>query len=353
MNKQLTESPARQIHDFLVERQSKFQKLDAAKILSWEQECEFAKQQILKNSYTLKIAMDNRGSLQESIFNVAAIGLSLNPAQHYAYLVPRDGRIVLDISYRGLIKLAVEAGVVVQVKAELVYEMDEFQYNGAFEYPHFTADVFAENRGELRGAFCIAMLKDGIQVDHMSAKEIYKTRDTSMAYKAVESGKTKHSPWHDWFEQMALKTMVKRASKMWPEAPGISRLQTAVSVLNTHEGIETEPFTAAQKEEFDAIIEAGDAIGLLEFRAKVGNRTYINLCNSAPAGEKVKLKDVVRKLESAAHEVVVDIAATIESLERDGDIAGAREIWEEHSEFEQGLISKNAHTDWFLKEAAA
>ena len=89
--------------------------------LVFKSECLFAKQQITKESFTLDTAVNNPASLRSAILNVAAIGISLNPSLAHAYLVPRDGAICLDISYRGLVKLATDAGAIEWAKAVLVY----------------------------------------------------------------------------------------------------------------------------------------------------------------------------------------------------------------------------------------
>ena len=90
--------------------------------LSFEVEAGFAIQQMEANDYLLSVAMGNRQSVINAVTNVAAIGISLNPARKQAYLVPRDKKVCLDISYIGLIDLATQSGSVVWVKAELVYE---------------------------------------------------------------------------------------------------------------------------------------------------------------------------------------------------------------------------------------
>ena len=94
--------------DIIKKQESKFMELDAANgsLVDFAQECLFARQQLLKNEFTLKTAANNPNSLQAAVLNVAAIGISLNPASAHAYLVPRDGAICLDISYRGLSKLS-------------------------------------------------------------------------------------------------------------------------------------------------------------------------------------------------------------------------------------------------------
>ena len=58
--------------------------------LNFEVEAGFAVQQLESNDYLLSVAMNNRQSVINAVTNVAAIGISLNPARKQAYLVPRD-----------------------------------------------------------------------------------------------------------------------------------------------------------------------------------------------------------------------------------------------------------------------
>jgi phage RecT family recombinase len=208
--------------------------------LKFESECHFAVQLITKNSSALATAKNNQASLKNAIVNVAAIGISLNPAQAHAYLVPRDGGICLDVSYRGLVKLATDAGAIEWAKAVLVYEGDEFEWRGPAEQPLHRADVFNPERmnandpmEKLRGGYCLAKLVGGgYMVDVMSAAEIIAVRDSS---------KAKNGPWQGkWAGEMAKKTLVKRASKSWPQSSGRQRLDHAIEILNEHEGMREE-----------------------------------------------------------------------------------------------------------------
>jgi len=94
--------------------------------LEFNQEQIFATQMLMHNSYLLGVAQENPTSLRMAMYNVAAVGLSLNPNQGLAYLVPRrlrsgeDPKVMLDISYRGLISIGVESGSIHWAKPELV-----------------------------------------------------------------------------------------------------------------------------------------------------------------------------------------------------------------------------------------
>lgn len=213
--------------------------------LKFENECLFAKQQITKTEYSLKAAQNAPDALRNAILNVAAVGISLNPASAHAYLVPRSPakgqppQICLDVSYRGMVKLATDSGSIKWAKSELVYEGDEFEWRGMAEIPHHSpADPFADHTTleGLRGGFCVAQLSDGsYMVDRMSAADILKVANTS---------KASNGPWKTWPTEMAKKTLVKRASKSWPQSAGRSRLDQAIELVNEHEGLEDEPIVA-------------------------------------------------------------------------------------------------------------
>lgn len=198
--------------------------------ISFEREAGFAIQVLTSNDYAMKIAKENRTSVINAVTNVAAIGLSLNPAKKQAYLVPRDGKICLDVSYIGLVELAIQSGSVRWVKAEIVRLGDGFRLVGFDKPPEHSFNPFSRERGEPVGAYVVAKTADGDYLtDVMSTDEINAIRDRSTAWKAwVE--KKRSCPWvTDWTE-MAKKTVVKRASKMWPKT---ERLDSAIHHLNT------------------------------------------------------------------------------------------------------------------------
>ena len=84
-------------------------------------ESNYAMQLLYANDFALKIALGNPVSVQNALRNASAIGISLNPANKHAYLVPRKGSICLDISYMGLLHLAMSTGSIEFGQAKLVY----------------------------------------------------------------------------------------------------------------------------------------------------------------------------------------------------------------------------------------
>lgn len=198
--------------------------------LNFEREAGFAVQALQNNSYALSIASANRQSVVDAVTNIAAIGISLNPAKKQAYLVPRDRKICLDISYIGLMDLAMATGAIRWAQAELVYSGDSFSLNGFDKPPTHSYSPFAKDRGEVVGVYVVVKTADGDYLtEAMSIDEVNSIRDRSSAWKAwIE--KQKSCPWVTDPGEMAKKTVVKRAYKFWPKT---DRLDQAIHHLNT------------------------------------------------------------------------------------------------------------------------
>ena len=203
--------------------------------LRYDTESVFAMQQLMKNDFSLSTANKNPRSVQLAMHNCASTGLTLNPANGYAYLVPRDGQIVLDISYKGLIKIATDTGSIQWARAELVYEGDEFTYFGPAGAPSHKCDPFKKERGEIVGAYCIAKTMQGDTLcEVMRLEELEKIRSKSSAYVKGQPGRK--GPWEEWFNQMAKKAIIKRASKTWPYTEQSGRIEQAIAIANESEG---------------------------------------------------------------------------------------------------------------------
>ncbi|EEV6073387.1 DNA recombinase [Escherichia coli] len=206
--------------------------------LTWAKECQFAIQLFQRNQKLAETAVANPTSAQNAIINVAAIGISLNPASKLAYLVPRDGMVCLDISYMGLLHIAQSAGVIKWGQCKLVHASDQYETLGLDKAPAHKYAPFAtpDERGPVIGGYCTVKTADGDYLtEEMSYAEIEEIRKVSKAGSSVKG------PWVNFWSEMARKTIVKRAYKYWPRA---DRLDNAVDVLNETEGVFTEPVMA-------------------------------------------------------------------------------------------------------------
>ena len=213
------------------------------KSLNFQAEAGFASQVLAANDYALGIAMKNKASVVNAVMNIAAIGISLNPARRQAYLVPRDGRICLDISYIGLMDLAMQSGAIQWAQCALVYEKDEFALDGLDKQPRHQFNPFAADRGALVGVYAVVKTAGGDYLTHtMSIADVYAIRDRSAAWKSwIQNKRT--CPWVTSEGEMVRKTCIKQAFKYWPRGERSSQLEAAVQYLNTEagEGFAQEP----------------------------------------------------------------------------------------------------------------
>jgi len=206
--------------------------------MPFKREAEFAIQLLMGNDYSLAIAAKNPQSVRDAVTNVGAIGLSLNPAEKLAYLVPRKNKICLDVSYMGLMRLATECGAIQWAQCNVVHASDTFELNGFDKPPTHKYNPFAtdEQRGDEVGVYCVVKANNGDYLVHvMTVAEVDAIRDRSESWKAKKAG-----PWLTDRKEMVKKTCVKQASKYWPRKDGsVNRLDHAIEVLNrSGEGID-------------------------------------------------------------------------------------------------------------------
>lgn len=205
--------------------------------VTFEKEAGFAVQVLGGNEYALKVAMQNRNSVVAAVQNIAAIGISLNPALKQAYLVPRDGRICLDISYMGLMDLAMQSGSIRWAQCGLVYSGDDFALMGLDKQPVHKFNPFSKTRGDLVGVYCTVKTIDGDYLTHaMAIEDVFAIRDKSQAWMAFQSKKTRSCIWLDHEGEMVKKTCVKQAYKYWPKGEKSGKLENAIHYLNTQAG---------------------------------------------------------------------------------------------------------------------
>lgn len=205
--------------------------------ITWQAEENYALQLLNANSFALSIAQQNPLSVQNALRNAAAIGISLNPANKHAYLIPRKGNngmaICLDVSYMGLLHLAMSTGSIEFGQAKLVYEADHYENNGIDKAPTHKYNSF-RNRGALIGAYCVVRTSTGAYLtEEMSVDQLHDVRNRSEAFTGGKNGKPPSGPWVTDYEEMCRKTVVKRAAKYWPK---VDRLNDAVEYLNTDGG---------------------------------------------------------------------------------------------------------------------
>jgi len=309
--------------------------------MKFESEKGFAIQILKNNDYLMGVAMNHPQSLQQALTNVAAIGLSLNPAEKQAYLIPRSvnvkgkyvTKVFLEPSYMGLIKLATDSGSIKWVQALPVYANDEFTFNGVGLRPGHTFNPFAkpEQRGPFIGVYCVAKtVDDDFLVTMMSEDQVNDIRGRSEQWKKSQSG-----PWKTDYIEQAKKSVIRNGFKTWPRTD-LNRMAQAVELSNSNEGFEpilTSPslgeYTAETKEYFDQMITNRDALGMYVFQRTLNESnesTFNNLYHSFEKGQKGKFQSIIKELTDKGFSIIVDIRESLSDAIERGDDLGISEL---------------------------
>ncbi len=303
--------------------------------LVWNSEANFAMQAVHKNDFSMKAFQNNPNSLRDAIINVASIGLSLNPATSYAYLVPRDGAICLDIGYQGLIKIATDTGSIMWAKADVVYDSDKFEYNGPAKIPTHSANPFSKERGDVIGVYCIAKTCEGdYLIETMTEEEIQDIKGKS------PSAKSSYSPWNTFPNEMRKKAVIKRASKTWPKTEKHDRLQKVIEHVNQEEGID---FNEPSQDDYNLVDDYlhqknGAAIANLLDGDAVETSKWAKIIKSfARKGQIGKHQEMVQEWREEAIDYVHTVAVKIQESQSE---TGALEAFEEMNNHEVALFWK-------------
>jgi len=336
-----TENPAN-VYDIVRRQENKFASVLSTPDVTWNRECQFAIQSLQKNEFLNNTAWANQVSLQNAIINVASIGVSLNPALKHAYLVPRDKGVCLDISYMGLLHIAQKSGAILWGQAKLVYANDTYENTGIDTSPNHIQNTFGD-KGAIVGVYCTVKLPSGEYLtEEMDIETINKIRSTS---------KASNGPWKTWPEEMMRKSVVKRASKYWPQT---DRMSEAVDALHKIEGLATEEITEPeiaqvtedQKAYFDQLIEAGDALGMYVFSqsfnitdaSSASAGLWVSLLHSFPKGKKGKYGKIVNDLKSTGDSIFEEYLDGFVNAINAGDDLAASQLIEELDTNTLGLL---------------
>jgi recombination protein RecT len=168
-----------------------------------------------RNDALARAARKNPGSLLSALLDCARLGLEPGDTYH---LVPFGTEIVGIPDYTGEIELIYRAGVVSSIKAEIVYEQDEFEFTPDMDRPKHKPDWFGD-RGAMKGAYAYAIMKDG----STSRVVVMNKADIEKVKKVSKTATRSDSPWQQWPDRMWLKTVVKQLSKWVPSSAEYAR----------------------------------------------------------------------------------------------------------------------------------
>lgn len=162
----------------------------------------FVRIAILAMTRTTKLRQCTQESVINCLMTLSQFGLE--PDGRRAHLIPYKDVCTLIIDYKGLAELVMRSGMVSFIHADVVCENDEFEYDRG-EVKHHRVNLRAD-RGEMYAAYVIVRMKDGGEKSEvMSKTEIIAIKNRS------RSGN--NGPWVTDFNEMAKKTVFRRASK--------------------------------------------------------------------------------------------------------------------------------------------
>ncbi len=312
--------------------------------MNFDVEKGYAIQLLERNKYLMDAAMQNQGSLLQAMTNVASIGLSLNPAKKQGYLIPRNvkfgnqwvTKVFFEPSFMGLCDLATQSGVMEFVQAKAVHANDTFEYKGVDAEPLHNFNPFKPaERGDFVGVYCIAKTTNGAYLtEMMDVEDVNSIRDRSEAWKNGKNG-----PWSSDYEEMAKKSVVRRAFKMWPKSKEMEALEHAVDLSNQNEGFEpilTNPvsggYTSEQKEFFDQCLKDSNGVELYLLCKSIDENQYIDLYHSFEAGKKGANQKLVDNLMEEGRVKLNECVEAIDIAAENNDDLGVMEYFEEASD---------------------
>lgn len=153
-------------------------------------------------------------SVMESIQKLAQTGLYLGSALGHAYLVPYKAKCALQIGYKGFIELGLANGSIKGLSVDVILTGETYSYH---------KDTLPGSVAKFRHDLCIADRGIGTPQNIEAAYCIYETdasfRDVVIVGKRelqdLQKKSQQSSPWRTRYHAMALKTPIRRASKLW------------------------------------------------------------------------------------------------------------------------------------------
>lgn len=211
-------------------------------------------------STNLKLQDTTPQSFLGAMMTAAQLGLEPNTPLGQAYLIPfyngKEKRLEcqFQLGYKGLIDLAYRSGQISVIQAHTVYENDEFEYELGLDPKLKHVPYKGVDKGDPICFYAVFKTKDGgYGFEVMSTEDVQEH-----AKKYSQSYNSSYSPWTTNFEEMAKKTVLKKALKYAPLKSDFVKQLTSDETVKTEidedmfsvpsvvieaEGVEIEPET--------------------------------------------------------------------------------------------------------------
>lgn len=201
-----------EVEAFLVESQSKIQGL-LPKHITAERMIRLAIHACESNP---KLLLCSKASLLGALIEASEVGLEPIGVLGEAALIPYGKVATFQPMYKGLIKLARQAGNVIDIQAECVGENDEFDFYHATPHDVLHHRPSLRGRGEWIGAWARAILPEGhIKMLYYDLEKIERIR--------MMSKEPNGMMWGNHWDEGAKKTVIKALCKTLPQSPELAR----------------------------------------------------------------------------------------------------------------------------------
>lgn len=162
-------------------------------------------------SSTPKLQQCTPQSFVGAMMQAAQLGLEPNTPVGQAYLIPYGNVCQFQLGYKGLLDLAYRSGEIKDIQAHEVHENDEFEYELGLD-PKLKHIPAMSNRGPVTMYYAVWHTKTGGYGFEVMSKE------DVLEFAKRKSKSFKNGPWQTDFDEMAKKTVLKKALKYAPIA---------------------------------------------------------------------------------------------------------------------------------------
>lgn len=159
---------------------------------------------------TPKLQECTRESFFKCCMDLSAMGLEADGRR--AHLIPYGKECTLVVDYKGIAELAMRSGLVGSIHADKVCENDQFEANRGKVVKHVVD--YRNPRGAAYAYYALITFKDGSEKSEVMTKD-----EVDAIRKRSRSGS--NGPWVTDYDEMAKKTVFKRASKWLSLSPEI------------------------------------------------------------------------------------------------------------------------------------
>ena len=200
------------ITDFIKSYENQFARA-LPKVMTPERFARIATTAVMQNP---ELSKCTPSSFIGALLNAAQLGLEPNTPLGQAYLIPfynsktRSKECQFQVGYKGLIDLAHRSGELKSIEAHVVYENDEFDFEFGLEPKLKHIPTKEADKGEITWVYAIYhLVNGGYGFEVMSAADVNAHRN--------KFSQAANSPaWKNNWEEMAKKTVVKKALKYAP-----------------------------------------------------------------------------------------------------------------------------------------